>query len=106
MRRELLIILVLVAATTTVFWQVRHYDFIDFDDDVYVWTNPHVRAGLNSESLRWAFTATEESNWHPLTWVSHMIDCQLFGVNPGRHHLTSTFMHTANAALLFWSSRR
>jgi len=101
MRRELLIILVLVAATTTVFWQVRHYDFIDFDDDVYVWTNPHVRAGLNSESLRWAFTATEESNWHPLTWLSHLIDCQLFGVNPGRHHLTSTFMHTANAALLF-----
>jgi Flp pilus assembly protein TadD len=100
MRRKLLVSLVLVAATITVFWQVRHYEFIDFDDDLYVWANPNVTAGLSGRSLVWAFTATEGGNWHPLTWMSHMLDWQIYGMNPGGHHFTSVLFHVANSVLL------
>jgi len=101
MRRDFLVCLLLVATTVAVFWQVRHHEFIDFDDDLYVWANPHVRAGVNSESLRSAFTATEGGNWHPLTWLSHMVDCQIFGLDPGAHHLINVLFHAASTVLLF-----
>jgi len=74
---------------------------VDYDDDEYVFTNPHVRAGLDAESITWAFTSTEMANWHPLTWLSHMLDCQLYGLEPAGHHMTSVALHAANAALLF-----
>ena len=106
MPRKLLLSLVLFATTMTGFWQVRHHEFIDFDDDLYVWANPYVRAGVNSESLGWAFTATEGGNWHPLTWLSHMVDCHLFGLNPGAHHLINVLFHAANTVLLFLVLRR
>src|SRR5882672_860629 len=89
-----------------VFSPVRHFDFVNFDDDKYVITNPVVRDGLSYAGVRWAFTSTYASNWHPLTWLSHMLDVQLFGMNAGRHHLTSVVFHAANVCLLFLILRR
>jgi tetratricopeptide (TPR) repeat protein len=80
---------------------VRSNGFVAGDDPGYVSENPHVLAGLSGPAVLWAFTATEQSNWHPLTWLSHMLDVQLFGVDPGRHHLISVILHAANALLLF-----
>jgi protein O-mannosyl-transferase len=101
MRRELLIGLILIATTMTVFWQVKNDQFIDLDDHLYVTTNAHVRTGLSVRNVAWAFTTTHAANWHPLTWLSHMVDCQIFGLNAGRHHLTSALIHSANSTLLF-----
>ncbi len=73
-----------------------------WDDDAYVTANPHVRSGLTSSNLRWAMTSFEQSNWHPLTWISHMLDCQLFGLNPGPPHLVNVLLQACNVFLLFW----
>jgi tetratricopeptide (TPR) repeat protein len=81
-------------------------DFITYDDPVYVTDNAHVKAGLTSASVRWAFQSTEASNWHPLTWLSHMADIELFGLQPWGHHLTSLLLHALNAVLLFAALRR
>ncbi len=75
--------------------------FVDFDDPQYVFANPHVRQGLSAAGLRWAFTAQVAGNWHPLALVSHMLDVQLFGLNPKGHHLTSLLLHLATVLLLF-----
>ena len=75
--------------------------FTTFDDPFYVTDNTQVRKGLTGESVAWAFTTYETANWHPLTWLSHMADVQLFGANPGGHHLTSLLLHALNAVLLF-----
>jgi hypothetical protein len=75
--------------------------FVDYDDQGYVTENPHVRAGLSPASAAWAFTTTAEANWHPATWLSHMTDVTLFGLNAGRHHLVSVALHALNAVLLF-----
>ncbi len=104
--REILVCLFLIMATLAVYWQVHDYDFINFDDDVYISGNRHVKEGLTSESIIWAFTNNHASNWHPLTWLSHMLDCQIYGINPGRHHLTNLFFHMANAILLFFVFRK
>jgi protein O-mannosyl-transferase len=77
------------------------FDFINYDDPDYVTENPTVIAGLTSKGVAWAFTSGHASNWHPLTWISHMIDCSLFGMNAGMHHLTSVLLHGANAVLLY-----
>ena len=79
---------------------LRH-DFIVYDDENYVRANPHVVQGLTSENIHWAFTTGYQSNWHPLTWLSHMLDCQLFGLQPWGHHLTSLLFHALNTALVF-----
>jgi Flp pilus assembly protein TadD len=76
-------------------------DFVDYDDDYYVTENTHVNKGVTFDSLTWAFTSSRSSNWHPITWISHMIDCQLYGLNPRGHHLTSLLFHVANTLLLF-----
>jgi len=81
-------------------------DFITYDDPVYVTDNAHVKAGLTPASVRWAFQSTEASNWHPLTWLSHMADVELFGLQPWGHHLTSLLLHALNAVLLFAALRR
>ncbi len=99
--REFLISLLLMTAILAVFWQVGGHDFIMFDDPDYITQSPHVRTGLSLQNLYWAFTATHAYNWHPLTWISHMADCQLFGLNAGRHHLVNVFFHIANTILLF-----
>ena len=98
----LLIYLGLVLATAIAFEPVRHNDFVSYDDAMYVTENPRVNEGVNHKSLRWAFTTTHASNWHPLTWLSHMLDCELFGLNPLWHHLVNLLLHTANTLLLFW----
>jgi tetratricopeptide (TPR) repeat protein len=80
--------------------------FVDYDDGGYIKDNPEVKAGLSGHSVRWAFHSFEQGNWHPLTWISHMVDCQLFGVNPAGHHLVNALLHTANTVLVFWLLRR
>ena len=90
----------LALLTLAVFAPVIGFSFLDYDDEVYVTTNPHVLGGLTWSSIRWAFLNAAASNWHPLTWLSHMLDCQLYGLRPGWHHLTNLLFHTANALLL------
>jgi tetratricopeptide (TPR) repeat protein len=98
--RSLCIYLLLVLTTFLAFEQLRGYDFILLDDPVYVTCNPYVQAGLSPESLVWAFTRSQSLNWHPLTWLSHMLDLELFGLNAGRHHLINLLLHILNAVLL------
>ncbi len=95
-----IICLFLVVATLAVYWQVLDNDFVLFDDDAYVIKNEHVHKGVTFNGLTWAITSSYASNWHPLTWVSHMLDCQLYGLNPKGHHLTSLLLHVANTLLL------
>ena len=84
-----------------VFLPAASNDFVNYDDQDYVTENPHVKAGLTAAGVAWAFTTGHASNWHPLTWISHMIDCQLYGLKPWGHHLTSVLFHAVNAMLLF-----
>lgn len=106
MRREFFICLVLIAATLSVYWQVGNYEFLNYDDNVYVTDNPHVQRGFTPETFIWAFSTTRAANWHPLTWLSHMLDCRLYGLDPGGHHLTNLLLHLANTLLLFLVLRR
>lgn len=99
--RTFYICLALVLATFAVYWQVHDHDFINFDDDLYIYDNSHVKSGLTQEGLVWAFTKAHAYNWHPLTWISHMLDCELYGLDPGGHHLTNVLFHTVNSILLF-----
>lgn len=96
----------LVLLTLAVYLPVLTHGFIRFDDPVYVTRNPWVKAGLTWDGIVWAFTANVSSNWHPLTLLSHMLDCELFGVDPLGHHLTSLLLHTASVVLLFEALRR
>src|SRR5713226_6540689 len=93
--------ILLVAITWAVFGQTFGHQFINYDDPLYVLDNAHVRAGLTWRGIAWAFTHVHSQNWHPLTSISHMLDCQLFGVNPGAHHLVNVFFHSAAAVFLF-----
>jgi len=102
---EILICLLLVLATSAVYWQVREFSFVNYDDDSYVTDNPHVRDGLTFENVAWAFTTGHASNWLPMTWLSHMLDCQLYGLDPAGHHLTSVVLHILNSFLLFGAFR-
>jgi protein O-mannosyl-transferase len=97
----LAIVVSLGALTWLVFGQTFHFDFINFDDGSYVVKNPQVNRGLTNEGVIWAFTHFHSGNWHPLTWLSHMLDCQLFGLNAGPHHLVNVSIHAATAILLF-----
>ena len=93
--------LFLAAITWFVFGQARAFQFINFDDNDYVFKNAQVARGLTMEGIAWAFTHVHAANWHPLTWLSHMVDAQLYGLNPGGHHLSNVFLHGATAILLF-----
>lgn len=93
--------LALVLVTATLYAPVRHHDFVNFDDYGYVTKNPHITAGLTREGFIWAWTGAHMGFWHPLTTLSHMLDCHLFGVNPGPHHLVSVGWHILNTLLLF-----
>jgi tetratricopeptide (TPR) repeat protein len=84
-----------------VYWPVRNHEFLHYDDDVYVTKNPDVQSGLSWQGVKWAFTTGHASNWHPLTWLSLMLDCWLFGVKPGPMHIVNVFFHVANTILLF-----
>src|SRR4029453_7769872 len=98
---DLLVCLGLVAGTWAVFGQTLTHDFVNFDDHVYVYENPVVVRGLSTEGIIAAFTHTHARNWHPLTTLSHMLDCQLYGLNAGGHHLTNVILHTISVLLLF-----
>ena len=91
----------LIAVTLAAFHGVLSSGFVDFDDDAYVIANVEVQHGLRAESIAWAFTTTAGANWHPVTWLSHMLDVQLFGLDAGKHHRTSLLLHAANVVLLF-----
>jgi tetratricopeptide (TPR) repeat protein len=97
----ILIYAILVLSTVLVFLQVRNFDFVNYDDASYVYENPHVLGGLSHDSIIWAFTTGYAANWHPLTWLSHILDCQLFGPDPGWMHLVNVLLHLANTLLLF-----
>ena len=101
MRRDLAVVVFLVMATFAVYGQVARHDFVDFDDDQYVFENPTVRQGLTREGAGWAFKTFWASNWHPLTWLSHMLDCELFGLDAGYHHLVAVLLHALNSVLLY-----
>ncbi|MEO5720638.1 MAG: tetratricopeptide repeat protein [Chthoniobacterales bacterium] len=98
---EVWIIVALALGTFAVYAQVRGHQFINFDDDAYISRNPMVSRGLTAPGLVWAFTTFTQSNWHPLTWLSHMVDCQLFGLHAGAHLLVNVVIHVANSCLLF-----
>jgi len=93
--------LFLAAIIWVVFGQTLGHEFVNYDDDLYVYENPVVQKGLTWEGFRWALTYGQIGHWHPLTWLSHMLDCQLYGLQAGGHHLTNILLHTATAILLF-----
>jgi tetratricopeptide (TPR) repeat protein len=101
-----LIYLVLALATFIAFERLCYSNFVNYDDDVYVTENPHVNCGITADSIFWAFTNPHCNMWHPLTSLSHMLDCQLFGLVPFWHHLTSLLFHIAGTLLLFWVLKR
>jgi protein O-mannosyl-transferase len=99
--RPILIAAGLIALVWIVFEQTFRHEFVNYDDPLYVIDNAHVRAGLTWRGIAWAFTHVHSQNWHPLTTISHMLDCELFGLNPGAHHLVNVFLHSIAAVLLF-----
>jgi protein O-mannosyl-transferase len=111
--REPAIVFTLTAFILLAYWGVWDYKFVYFDDPGYVTDNLNVLRGLPlftdfkafCASVYWAFTAFEQSNWHPLTWLSHMLDVQIYGLNAGGHHVTNIILHTSNTILLFWLLR-
>jgi tetratricopeptide (TPR) repeat protein len=96
-----LVALLLAIVTLVVYAPARHYAFVNYDDPEYVYENAHVLNGLTLENIAWAFTRFYACNWHPLTWISHMLDCQFWGTNAGMHHLVNVTFHAANTVLLF-----
>src|SRR5579872_1633014 len=99
--------LLLSILTLATFLPAVGNDFVRYDDGLYVTENQHVRQGLTMESVKWAFHSdVVTGNWHPLTWLSHMLDCQFFGLKPWGHHLTSIAFHTLNAVLVFLLFKR
>lgn len=99
--QQIIICVLLTALTSVAYLQVRDYQFITCDDDMYVYENFIVRGGLSREGVKWSFTAYHSANWHPLTWLSHMLDVQLYGLRAGGHHLTNLVFHLSNTLLLF-----
>ena len=101
-RRDALAALALFVLVAIAFSPAVRNGFGDVDDPDYVTENVHVRAGLRPEGVAWAFTSMEAANWHPLTWLSHAFDWQLFGSSAGGHHASNLLLHMLNAGLLFW----
>jgi tetratricopeptide (TPR) repeat protein len=101
-KRNAVICLLLAVVTVALYSPAIGHPFIfNYDDDVYVTNNAHVQAGLSWETVRWAVTSTQYANWHPLTWLSHALDCELYGLNPHGHHVTNVVFHVLNVMLLF-----
>ena len=100
-QRPVIICLALALITLGLYAPVLHHSFLNFDDQAYVTENPHVQAGLTAGGVEWAFSsAGYASNWHPLTWISHMLDCQFFGLNPAGPHAVNVIFHAVNTVLL------
>ncbi len=105
-KSRFLIIFLLTIACLAVYGQVIGFDFITIDDRAYVYENPAVLSGLNSRSIYWAFTAFYSANWHPVTWLSHMLDVTIFGPNAGPMHAVNVVIHTINSILVYLVFRR
>jgi protein O-mannosyl-transferase len=100
-KRTFVLSLLLVVFTLALYNPANHFSFINYDDNHYVYENVHLRAGVTWGTVKWALISLDEANWHPLTWMSHALDCQIFHLNPAGHHLTSVLLHVVNAVLLF-----
>jgi tetratricopeptide (TPR) repeat protein len=100
-KQILIIYIVLTLSTFAVFWQVRSFDFVNFDDTTYVTVNDHIKSGMSLEALRWSFSTFDADFWHPLTWISFMLDYQLHELNPGGYHMTNVVLHVLTTLLLF-----
>ncbi len=98
----ILLALLLAVATVALYAPVRHHPFVNYDDGTYVTRNLHVKAGLNRQSVEWAMTSYEAANWHPVTWLSHIVDYQLFKDHAGAHHDVNLLLHVLNVLALFW----
>jgi protein O-mannosyl-transferase len=106
LKESLAICLVLALGTLVLYWPVTRHEFVNYDDTDYVTQNAYVQAGLSAKSVAWVWGSEVARNWHPVTMLSHMLDCQLFGLRPGWHHFTNLLFHAANAVLLFLVLRR
>lgn len=98
---DLRIPLLLLVAVFAVYFQVRNHELVSFDDPIYVTENPPVRTGLTWDGVAWAFTTFHDANWFPLTWLSHTLDCQIFGLDSGWHHLMNALIHALSTLLRF-----
>jgi protein O-mannosyl-transferase len=105
-RQNIVVCILLAAATFSVYFSVLKHPFINYYDNIYVTGNQYVNTGLKWQNLKWALTTLTAGNWHPLTWMSHQLDCQVFGLYPGGHHLTNLLLHIVNVILLFWLLQR
>src|ERR1051325_1892406 len=105
-QRRRFVTLALIAACLIVYGRVAGYGFINFDDNAYVYENQWVRGGLSWTGVAWSFTTIDYFYWQPVTWLSHMLDCTLFGLRPGWQHLTNLFLHIVNSLLVFAVFRR
>src|SRR5579862_5304558 len=105
-RRTFLVCILLGLGTIALYSPALTFNYVNAEDAVYVVGNPHVNQGLSGGGLAWAFQAGYAGNWHPLTWFSHMLDCQVFGLRPAGHHAVSVVLHALNAVLLFLVLRR
>jgi protein O-mannosyl-transferase len=103
---EAIVPLFLLALNLLIYWQVTRHGFLNYLDDPNLVNNPHLRGGISPEGAAWCFRIVEGGGWRPLAWLSHMLDFQLYGLNPASHHLTSLFFHTVNSMLLFLFLRR
>ena len=101
MSKTTIICLSLLIITALAYCKVYQFDFINFDDDRYVFQNDHVKTGLKLENIIWAFQSVHASNWHPLTWISLMADAQIFNLNPGGYHVINLIFHLLNSILVF-----
>jgi hypothetical protein len=106
MYRNIAILIILVLAVAAAYGPVVRYASVNLDDPDYVTENRLVQAGLTWKGVAWAFGTSPTCNWHPLTWLSHMADCQCFGLRLGRHHAVNVALHAASALLLFWLLKR
>ena len=102
----LCVCLFLTLSTLVVYWPVTGYEFVNYDDTDYVTANPYVQAGLSAQGLAWVWHSEVARNWHPVTMLSHMLDCQFYGMRPAGHHLTNLLFHIANTLLLFLLLRK
>ncbi len=101
-RQALLALGLMAAATLAVYFPVGHHPFVNYDDGGYVINNANIKSGLDWATISWAFSTFYQGNWHPLTWLSHALDWQLFGLEPGGHHIVNLLLHVVNVVLLFW----
>lgn len=100
-RSIVLLSLALIVITLAVYWQVGTHEFLNYDDNLYITENDHVKKGVTGSNIIWAFTSVHAANWHPITWLSHMADIEIYGMNPRGHHLTNVVIHTISSTLLF-----